>query len=131
MRFSLSFLSRLTRSSKHPFVSLFEPLRDSHPNDQTLPFTLQQTPTLPPSPRFRLQKNRQNACSSSFHTISRCFWSWIDLDPKDPTYKMISSSFALEQALEHLYLDIADAPDRSMKQNFSQINLQTWDNHPE
>ena len=46
------------------------------------------------------------------HPISRCFWSWIHSDPKDPTYKVISSSFALERdALDHDYPDIADAAD--------------------
>ena len=38
----LVWLTRLTTSSKHAFVSLFEPLRESRP--KTLPFTLQQTP---------------------------------------------------------------------------------------
>ena len=41
---SQSSLTRVTRSLKHPFVSLLDPLRDSRPNAQTLPFTLQQTP---------------------------------------------------------------------------------------
>jgi len=47
----------------------------------------------------------------SSHPISRWFWSWIDLDPKDLNHKVMSSSFALERdALDHTYPEIAEAP---------------------
>jgi len=46
------------------------------------------------------------------HPLSSQFWSLFHSDPKNPTYKAVSSSFALERdALDHLYPEIAESPE--------------------
>jgi hypothetical protein len=44
--------------------------------------------------------------------LSSPFCSWFHWNPKDPTYKAVSSSFALERdALDHLHPVIAESPE--------------------
>ena len=93
---------------------LFVQLQASLPNTPTRLSMLQQR--FSPFSTFVLLLATEGLVGSWLslvHTpLSSQFWSWFHSDPKDPTYKAVSSSFALERdALDHLYPEIAESPE--------------------